>query len=192
MSQPSVCIYTKNGDKGMTELYNCARKPKDDIHFHALGDCDELNAQLGIAHEYCSQQNNILVEKIHIIQSLLFDIGSHIATPLTNSPGFKITKTEFNPDNVTQLEKWIDEIQNVLPPLQNFILPCGGGFTSCHLHVARAICRRLERHVVTLFHQDDVDQIVVQYVNRLSDFLFVAARYAAMHEKKSEIIWKKF
>eukprot|EP01040_Poterioochromonas_malhamensis_P004436 gene4436-4755_t len=183
-------IYTRTGDKGTTSLYNGERRPKTDLFFHALGNVDELNASLGIAREHCLVSGNGLDEKIVEIQSRLFDVGAAIATPINNSSDEKLQYTKFPGQHTLQLEAWIDLLDVNLPPLKNFILP-SGGLSSTHLNLSRTICRRAERSVIPLQQDGFVDAEVGKYLNRLSDFLFVAARFAAAHEGKVETIWKK-
>lgn len=185
-------IYTKTGDNGMSSLYNLERRYKNDQVFEALGDIDELNASIGIAREYCTQSNNGLNEKLIEIQSRLMDIGSAIATPLTSikTKQFKKNRVHFDKENITILENWIDELDTQLPVLKNFILP-SGGLSSTHLHMSRAICRRCERHMIHLKNNKDITESVSIYINRLSDFLFVTARYASFFDKKQEMIYKK-
>ncbi|KAF0705739.1 hypothetical protein DYB25_000778 [Aphanomyces astaci] len=191
-------VYTKTGDKGTSQLFSGERRSKDDSVFMALGDTDELNAQIGVAltHfqtlgvETTLRPGLEFQARLEEIQSRLFDVGASVATPLSSAGQSKIRRAEFEPSNVTVLETWIDEMDEHLEPLRNFILPSGGGMTSCHLHVARAVCRRAERRVVSI-GDEDVDPVVIQYLNRLSDFLFVAARFVAFLEGKTETIWKK-
>lgn len=185
-------VYTKTGDKGTSQLFSGERRPKDDHVFNALGDTDELNAQIGVAIENARiAGNDYLPEKLTQIQSRLFDLGACVATPLTTASRSKQNRAgTFSESNVIQLEEWIDDMDKHLAPLKVFILPSGGGLTSTHLHVARAVCRRAERRVVPLAHSGDVDQVVVRYLNRLSDFLFVASRYSAFVEKKEESKWQ--
>merc|ERR1712083_43388 len=120
------------------------------------------------------------------------DIGSHIATPLSSDKSHESKKkhVEFDAENTCNLEEWIDELDASLPALRNFILP-SGGMSSAHLHLSRAICRRCERRIVALRRNGDIDDSVSIYMNRLSDFLFVASRHAAHHEKKQEIVYQK-
>ncbi|GAM20565.1 hypothetical protein SAMD00019534_037400 [Acytostelium subglobosum LB1] len=184
-------LYTKTGDKGYSSLFNGERKPKDDSFFHALGAIDELNATLGVALEYCIADGNGLQEYIEKIQSLMLDIGSCCATPLDTSKESHLAKTRFSDKHVIVLESWIDLLDSKLPPLKNFIVPCGVGLASSHLHVARAVCRRAERDIVSLSRHQVIPEDVAIFVNRLSDFLFAACRYAAMKSGKSESIWKK-
>lgn len=184
-------VYTKTGDKGTSQLFSGERRPKSDSSFQALGDTDELNAQIGVAVEQARVADNVyLPPKLEQIQSRLFDLGACVATPLTTASESKQRRTGlFDEQNVTQLELWIDEMDAELPPLKCFILPSGGGLASTHLHVARAVCRRAERSVVPLVAAGDVDGVVQRYLNRLSDFLFVSARYAALKEGKEETKW---
>merc|ERR1712154_447867 len=150
------------------------------------------NASIGVAREFCIQANNGLNDKLIEIQSRLMDIGSAIATPISSdkSKESKLKHVQFSEDNITNLESWIDELDETLPALRNFILP-SGGLSSSHLHLARAICRRCERHIIPLKKNDDITDSVSIYMNRLPDFLFVAARYAAQHDKESEMIYQK-
>lgn len=128
---------------------------------------------------------------ISTIQSRLFDIMSHIATPIESSSESKIKKTSFPEEEVVQLESVIDEMEQNLPKLTNFILP-SGGLASAQLHVCRAVCRRAEREIVTLW-EDSADEhsSVLKYMNRLSDLLFVSARTACFHIKSEELTYKK-
>ena len=160
-----------------------------DKTFEALGNQDELNAVLGIAREYCSLSNNGIEPMLMEIQCRLFDIGSAIATPPSSSTQKK-EYTKFNDKYVSVLEKWIDEMDAALPPLSNFVIP-SGGFSATHLNLARTVCRRTERSVVSLVQAGEVDQQVGVYLNRLSDFLFVAARTAAAREGQTETVWRK-
>ncbi|KAG2761800.1 hypothetical protein JG687_00013833 [Phytophthora cactorum] len=187
----SMKVYTKTGDKGTSQLFSGERRPKNDAVFQALGDTDELNAQIGVAVEQARVAANIyLPPKLEQIQSRLFDLGACVATPLTSASEIKQRRTGvFDEANVTQLEYWIDEMDTELPPIKCFILPSGGGLTSTHLHVARVVCRRAERSVVPLVAAGDVDGVVQRYLNRLSDFLFVSARFAAITEGKEETKW---
>eukprot|EP01089_Gocevia_fonbrunei_P018254 TRINITY_DN6127_c0_g3_i2.p1 TRINITY_DN6127_c0_g3~~TRINITY_DN6127_c0_g3_i2.p1 ORF type:complete len:121 (+),score=21.96 TRINITY_DN6127_c0_g3_i2:43-405(+) len=111
-------------------------------------------------------------------------------SPRTSASQFKINRTEFAENNITTLEEWIDTLDAQLPPLKNFILP-SGGFSSSYLHLARSTCRRAERSVVPLIRDQEVDAVIGRYLNRLSDFFFVAARYAAQKEGKIETIYTK-
>ncbi|KAH7460385.1 hypothetical protein PRIC1_006931 [Phytophthora ramorum] len=184
-------VYTKTGDKGTSQLFSGERRPKNDAVFQALGDTDELNAHVGVAVEQARvAANTFLPPRLEQIQSRLFDLGACVATPLTSASQPKQRRAGvFDEANVAQLERWIDEMDEQLPPLTSFILPSGGGLASTQLHVARAVCRRAERSVVPLVAAGDVDGVVQRFLNRLSDFLFVAARFAALKEGKEETKW---
>lgn len=165
-------IYTKTGDDGKSCLLFGERKYKYDETFEALGDLDELSAIIGLVCEYLNNRRSI-EEFLKDIQSRLLDIGADLA-------GLPC----FNPENITILENEIDTLDIELPPLKNFILP-GGGLASSHAHLARAICRRFERHLVKI-NNENFKHIIV-YINRLSDYLFVLARYMS---ENGDIIYK--
>jgi cob(I)alamin adenosyltransferase len=185
-----IPIYTKTGDKGTSMLFNGERRNKNDEIFEALGTTDELNSNIGFAREFCIDFHTLLAERLEQTQSLLLDVGSHIATPRNQSSSGHLARTNFDEVHVSNLERWIDEMDNELPPLKNFILPSGGK-ASASLHVARSVCRRAERTIVPLVQQGSVDASVGKYINRLSDFLFMAARFVALKEGKPEVIYKK-
>jgi cob(I)alamin adenosyltransferase len=184
-------IYTKTGDKGTSSLFTGERRRKDDQIFNALGDTDELNSILGLARQYCLESSHDFNDRLTKIQSTLLDIGSFIATPKTSATENQLARLSTFPSSlVEELEKWIDEYQEQLPPLKNFILPSGGK-TAATLHLARSVCRRLERSLPQFVNDGNLDHIVAVYINRLSDFLFVLARYACLKEHKEEVIYKK-
>jgi cob(I)alamin adenosyltransferase len=177
-------IYTRTGDKGSSSLYNGQRRSKDDAVFAALGDTDELNAALGLAQAHCAlvggPRCEVLLPQISHVQSRLLDVGSAIATPLTQSSEAKLSRAMFDDggSSTATLERWIDEFEADLPPLRNFILP-GGGLASASLHSARATCRRAERAIVPLVRDGECDSAAQVYINRLSDYLFNAARFVS-------------
>ncbi|KAI9020790.1 Adenosylcobalamin biosynthesis, ATP:cob(I)alamin adenosyltransferase-like protein [Phycomyces nitens] len=186
-------IYTKTGDKGTSGLYNGERLEKDDVVFEALGTTDELSSNIGLAMAYLEDQNSTdLVEQLLQIQCLLQDIGSNIATPRDRSNEKKLQKTLFDEDgeHAVQLEKWIDAMDAELPRLTKFILPSGGK-ASASLHVSRSVCRRAERGVQSLVRDQLCDISVGVYLNRLSDYLFNAARTAAHKIGEPERIYTK-
>ena len=191
-------IYTRTGDKGKSSLFTGERRPKNDAIFDALGNTDELNSSLGLAREFALEMQtdpqNVskdIEAKLIKIQSILLDIGSHIATPKTKAEQKQLDRlSTFDSNLIKELESWIDSLDQELPILKNFILPSGGKCAST-LHLSRAICRRLERSVQPLLQSNDLDRNVCIYINRLSDFLFVCARYCSMKEKKVETIYKK-
>lgn len=165
-------IYTKTGDAGETSLVYGVRIGKDDLRVEAYGSCDEANSFLGLALSQLPavQQWQSLREAIQLIQTKLFHIGAELSTP----PG-KVVNWPITAEDVAFLEEQIDLLDNRLPPLQTFILP-GGHPAASALHVARTVVRRAERRVVQLQRQQEISQQVGPYLNRLSDFLFVAAR----------------
>ena len=197
-----IKVYTKTGDKGTSMLYSGERRPKDDLIFDALGACDELNAATGLAREYAVITNATadggaptpgllaLAGQLEQVMSRLFDVGGAVATPLSNASDAKARRTHFGEGHARQLEGWIDAMDATLPPLRNFILP-SGGLCSAHLQVARTLARRAERRVVPLVRGGDCETSVGVYLNRLSDYLFVAARFAASETGHVEKIWKK-
>jgi cob(I)alamin adenosyltransferase len=165
-------IYTKTGDQGETGLFAGPRVSKNDPRLAAYGSVDELNAVLGMV--LCSINDARLSSQLVAIQSDLFSVGAELATPDPDAQGMRL----LDQSRVGDLEKSIDQMEDELPPLKHFILP-GGSPGSAALHWARTVCRRAERDVVTLSQQPNVadySQVVI-FLNRLSDWLFVAARH---------------
>lgn len=186
----SSVIYTKTGDLGTSSTYTGDRRLKNDPIFRALGATDELSSHIGLARCYCALQCPDLDERLQIIQCLLQDVGSAIATPKSSAKERHLHKTEFGKQGVLSLEGWIDEYMALAPPLKMFILPSGGE-GSCHLHIARSVCRRAEREVIPLVKAGEIELEPSIYLNRLSDFLFSAARYCAHKEGISEAVYKR-
>ncbi|CAL4078146.1 unnamed protein product, partial [Meganyctiphanes norvegica] len=162
-----------------------------------LDSSKEVFSPTSLAKEFASEKNLDFVEELERIQCILQDIGSLIATPLPPLDSSKESeernkrlhnRLSFNPRHVAQLEQWIDGYTDTLPPLSNFILP-GGGHVSASLHVARSVCRRAERSVVPLVAKGCVDNQVLVYINRLSDYLFTVSRVASMRTGKKETIY---
>ncbi|CAG2208000.1 MMAB [Mytilus edulis] len=183
-------IYTKTGDKGTSALYTGERRSKDDMIFSALGTTDELSSAIGIAAEYCTESSIPVTDRLHEVQCALQDLGSCIATPYSSAREAHLRKTTFSDKYVADLENWIDEYTAELPPLTNFILPSGGK-SATHMHLARSICRRAERSLTPLIRAEEIGHEPLKYLNRLSDFLFTTARYAAMKEGREEIIYRR-
>ncbi len=176
-------IYTKTGDKGDTALFGGQRVPKDALRVEAYGTVDELNSVLGIV---LADSNEASIEMVlRPIQRQLFTLGAELATP---EPVKSRQIPHLSPDDVTQLERHIDSLSDELPPLKNFILP-GGTSAAARIHFARTVCRRAERVVVRLSHNEPVSEEVLAYLNRLSDFLFVLARYLNAKAGFEEIPW---
>lgn len=177
-------IYTKRGDTGETALVGGTRVPKDSPWIEALGTVDELNSALGAARAWTSdsQIRNMLEQ----IQQVLLDICGDIATP-SDHP--KKTQRAISPEQVEILEQWIDELGAELPPWTHFIVP-GGTKSAALLHLARTICRRAERRVVSLARVEQVNPVVLAYLNRLSDLLFVLPRLANHRAGETELTWE--
>jgi len=186
MSQPRV--YTRTGDSGETGLFGGPRVLKDDPRLEAYGTVDELNSVLGVVA--ATVDHDDLRAWLQTIQSHLFDVGGELATPgieeriARGQPvGPRVTD-----DDIAQLERWVDALDEELEPLQRFILP-GGTVASAHLHHARTVCRRAERRVLTLSRDAEVAGAVIRYLNRLSDLLFTMARAVNARAGVSEPEW---
>ena len=180
-------IYTKTGDDGSTALGNGERRKKYDLRINAYGTVDETNACIGLARQHTSNHKQ-LDEMLERIQNDLFDLGADLATPDDGKP------LEYEPLRVTsaqveRIESEIDEVNSNLDPLRSFVLP-GGSALSANLHLGRTIARRAERLIVELSQEKDenISKACILYMNRLSDFLFVAAR-AANNNGKSDVLW---
>jgi cob(I)alamin adenosyltransferase len=176
-------IYTKSGDQGETGLGDSSRVAKDDVRIEAIGDVDELNAALGLLATIDSCPECDLIRSI---QNDLFDVGADLCVPVDDAeaPGAKLRITT---KHVERLEHAIDRLNERLKPLTSFVLP-GGSVFAAHLHIARAVCRRAERRVVTLMKSQIINQQVMIYLNRLSDLLFVLAR-VANDDGKGDVHW---
>lgn len=183
-------IYTKTGDKGFSGTFTGERRSKDDQVFEALGTTDELSSAIGFAIELISEKGHPFAEELEKIQCSLQDVGSALATPRSSAREAHLKHTAFGTGPILELEQWIDRYSSQLPPLTAFILPSGGKSSSA-LHLCRAVCRRAERRVVPLVQMGETDANVAKFLNRLSDYLFTLARYAAMKEGNREKIYKK-
>jgi cob(I)alamin adenosyltransferase len=176
-------IYTRTGDTGDTSLFGGTRVGKDDPRVAAYGDVDELNAHLGLAK--ASAPDAGIGDEIVRLQRDLFAVGAQLADP-AGKVGTKMPKAVLRDADVERMEQAIDRLDAALPPLTNFIL-AGGSPCGAALHVARAVCRRAERSMVAL--DPAVDPLLLKYINRLSDLLFVLARAANQRAGVSESIW---
>ncbi|WP_148862451.1 cob(I)yrinic acid a,c-diamide adenosyltransferase [Marinobacter fonticola] len=171
-------IYTRTGDDGSTGLADGSRIAKNAQRVEAMGTVDELNCQIGVLIEYLDTEPE-MAEILRRIQHHLFDLGGEFAIPGNSIIG---------DSHIQWLERTLDEWNEELPPLKNFILP-GGRRNAAHCHLARAICRRAERGVVALGHEESINNASRQYLNRLSDLLFVFARVLARREGGEEVLW---
>lgn len=179
-------IYTKTGDKGGTSLIGGVRVPKSHIRIESYGTVDELNSTLGMVNDMAA--NAQVSEWLREIQDRLFTIGSVLATNPDKEVKMKLP--DLHDSDVTWLEQRIDQMNEVLPEMRSFILP-GGNLAASTCHVARCVCRRAERICVAMQeHNEVIPPIVIQYLNRLSDFLFVMARYIGHLNNAPEIPWR--
>lgn len=176
-------IYTKTGDKGKTSLFGGTRVSKSDERLEAYGTIDELNSYIGLVRD--TQTNEELKSVLKKIQDRLFTIGANLATD-------KESKMNQVPDlletDIELLEKEIDAIEAALPPMTSFILP-GGHVNVSYCHVARCVCRRTERLAIKLSETVKVEPIIIRYLNRLSDYLFVLSRKVAQELGVNEVPW---
>lgn len=177
-------IYTKTGDAGQTSLFDNSRVSKADARVEAYGEVDELNACIGAAKGAGVSED--LAQRLEVIQRELFAVGARLADPSSRIAG-RVEKAAVRESDVQRLERMIDEMELELPPLRRFILP-GGSAAGALLHLARTVCRRAERRVVGL-GPDAVEPIVIVYLNRLSDALFVMARAVNHRERVPETEW---
>ncbi|MCF8256173.1 MAG: cob(I)yrinic acid a,c-diamide adenosyltransferase [Flavobacteriales bacterium] len=177
-------IYTRTGDKGTTGLFGGARVPKHHIRIESYGTVDELNSYIGLVRHrpIDPRQQEVLAE----VQDRLFTIGSILAS----DPAKKnLSVPDLHQADVELLEHEIDRMNTALPEMRSFILP-GGNDTVAFIHIARCVCRRAERLTVLLHQNEPVEPLVLTYLNRLSDYLFVLARFAAQHDGVPEVPWR--
>lgn len=186
-------VYTRTGDDGMTALVGGKRVPKDAARIEAYGTIDELNAVVGLARAWNEEGRG--KRELHLkldamlqeIQQELFDLGSELATPedFTYEGMHRVGE-----DEVTRIERVIDECQKELEPLKSFILP-GGGRISAQLHQCRTVCRRAEREILRLSRVENVGEWPLRYVNRLSDLFFVLGRWVGRNLGETEYLWQR-
>lgn len=183
-------VYTKTGDKGTTALFGGTRVPKDHIRIESYGTIDELNSYIGLIRdqEIAAHHKKVLIE----IQDRLFTVGALLATPpeketLKNGER-RLKKLDIHESDIELLENEIDRMEESLPQMTHFVLP-GGHTTVSYCHITRCICRRAERLAVQLSHAEPVEEIVLKYINRLSDYLFVLARKLTQELQAEEVKW---
>lgn len=184
-------IYTKTGDKGQTSLATGERVSKASERIESYGTVDEFNAIVGICRTQCAKHETPFFKKLdtwlEAIQNDLFNLGSDLATPVNSR--WKNMKL-VGETEISVLEKWIDECQQRLSPLREFVLP-GGSELNTHLHLARTVCRRAERIVIRFSGIEDINPQIVPYLNRLSDLFFVLARMSVFEIGVSEVKWSQ-
>jgi len=183
-------IYTKTGDQGTTSLYGGTRVPKHNLRIEAYGTTDELNSYIGLIRD--QKIDNRSSKTLLKIQNEIFTLGAMLATP-PDKEKLKSRKERLNihkisKDDILFLEKEIDHMDQSLPQITNFILP-GGHQTVSFCHIARCVCRRTERLVVNLHEQQPIDVLILTYLNRLSDYLFVLARKLTIDNQATETPW---
>jgi len=180
-------IYTRTGDDGTTGLVGGERVAKNSLRVAAYGEVDELNSILGLARTRAQAVGRAeLEQKLETIQNELFDLGAELAC----APGMDLSKMPtINAEQGARLESWIDQCTDGIPELRSFVLP-GGTDLNGFLHLARAVCRRAERTVITLHQEEPVSEPVRVYINRLSDLLFAMARFESHAAGVPEYLWK--
>jgi cob(I)alamin adenosyltransferase len=183
-------VYTKTGDKGTTSLFGGTRVPKDHARIESYGTVDELNSHIGLIRD---QEMNVHYKEILIeIQDRLFTVGAILATPpekeVMKNGELRLKKLGIVETDIELLENEIDAMENELPQMTHFVLP-GGHTTVSYCHIARCVCRRAERLAVHLDHNEPVAEIVIKYLNRLSDYLFVLARKLSHDLNAEEVKW---
>jgi len=177
-------IYTKLGDKGETSLLGGSKVPKYHQRIEAYGTLDELNSFVGLVRDHIDDKE--IISFIKYIQDRLFTIEAHLAAETKQATGW-LPKVKGK--DIKELEKAIDRMEEELPPIKNFVLP-GGHPSVSYSHVARTICRRAERSVIQLAGIVTIDSLIIQYLNRLSDYFFVLSRYLTKYYNATETIWK--
>jgi len=183
-------VYTKTGDGGTTALFGGTRVPKDHIRIESYGTVDELNSYIGLIRD--QEINNHYKEILIEIQDRLFTIGAILATPpekeVMKNGELRLKKLGITEIDIELLENEIDAMEEILPQMTHFVLP-GGHQTVSYCHIARCVCRRAERLVVHLSHNEPVAEIAIKYLNRLSDYLFVLARKLSFDLNADEVKW---
>jgi len=182
-------LYTRAGDTGLTSLFGGGRVPKDSARVEAYGAVDELNSALGVAVSFLRQRT--LAKTLQGIQNELFNVGSELASETGGKASADVGRLFLEPEaKIRALERLIDTYDAKVEPLRTFILPSGSQ-AGALLHLCRTVCRRAERAVVRLAREEPVNPELVKYLNRLSDLLFVLARYVNKAARKTETPWRK-
>jgi cob(I)alamin adenosyltransferase len=177
-------VYTKTGDTGKTSLFGGKRVPKHDLRIDAYGTVDELNSYIGLIRDQNMDEQSITI--LIEVQDRLFTLGSILATEPGNT---KVKVPQLVPEDILLLENQMDEMNEHLPEMRSFVLP-GGHTTVSYCHITRCVCRRAERLISHLAENEEIDPLVLQYLNRLSDYLFVLARKIVVDKKVKEVEWK--
>ncbi|MDE5989527.1 MAG: cob(I)yrinic acid a,c-diamide adenosyltransferase [Duncaniella sp.] len=185
-------LYTRTGDAGTTSLIGGQRVAKNSPRVNAYGTLDELNAHIGLVQARCAELDNFVTATLLSINNTLFNLGAYLATPPAEESGDSLPKSlAALPDRIAELEKQIDTLDAAVPEQRTFILP-GGSIGAAHAHVARTVCRRAEREILNLADTGEpVAPIVLTYINRLSDYLFILARYINHFTGTPDIPWQQ-
>ena len=178
-------IYTKTGDGGTTSLVGGTRVPKDDKRVEAYGTVDELNSHIGLLAEMLREKHESRYDELKAVQHNLFTLQTLLAT---EDADIYSRLPQLHIEEVEKLERQIDSLTDLLPKLRNFVI-AGGNIAGAQAHVCRTVCRRAERRVVALSHEVSVDEAISRYLNRLSDYLFVLARYAVVSDGRPEDLY---
>ncbi|MEL6656003.1 MAG: cob(I)yrinic acid a,c-diamide adenosyltransferase [Bacteroidota bacterium] len=178
-------IYTKTGDQGETGLFGGSRVKKNHARIEAYGTLDELNAFVGLLRDHVASTE--IRDTLFAVQNRLFSIGSYLATP--QEEGKVVLPLDLHVADINILEEAMDKMDQALPALRNFVLP-GGHPTVSHAHVVRTVCRRAERQCVSILEEITIDPLVLQYLNRLSDYFFVLGRFLAQELNAEEVTWQ--
>ena len=189
MAMKKSFLYTRTGEDGTTSLVGGTRIAKNSLRVSAYGDIDELNSHLGVVQAYAAKipAADGEAERLLGIESVMFEIGSYLATAPAEEP---LPCKGTTPERIAELENEIDTLDSITPPQNSFILP-GGTVAAAHAHVARTVCRRAERSILTLADSGEpVDPAVLTYINRLSDYLFILARYLNHLASVPDIPWR--
>ena len=182
-------LYTKSGDTGETGLFGGGRVSKDHPRVEAYGEVDELNSTIGVALSFLTDER--LTAALTSIQNELFNVGAELASETAGEKAADFGRMFIDPEGkIAALEALTDEMDSAVPPLQTFILPSGSN-GGAMLHLCRTVCRRAERRVITLARSEPVNGDIIRYLNRLSDFLFAAARYVNHADGQPETPWRK-
>lgn len=177
-------IYTKTGDKGTTSLVGGQRVPKNSIRLEAYGTVDELNSCVGLVRS--CKLDAVVAEELMEIQRRLFDVGGNLAT----DPSNLCVKVCIREEDIALLEHGIDRMDAEVPPMRAFVLPGGDSQTTSFCHLARTVCRRAERRILDLAAESEVDELLLKFVNRLSDYLFMLSRKVAHDDGIEEMKWE--
>lgn len=185
----SYKIYTKQGDRGKTSIIGKNKIDKHDVRIEAYGSIDELNSYFGLLRSMDEVKKIKFLFKFLVeSQNILFNVGSYLAQTKENRK--KNKDFLLSHSNILDLENIIDQIEKKLPSIDRFVLP-GGTITSSHFQIARTVCRRSERRITTFNQKEELDEKILIYINRLSDFLFVAGRFFLFNSTENELFWEK-